>query len=154
MELSEVVRNSELIAEGTVQKVEARWDANQRLIYTYIDIRTAEKFKGAASSVVTVKLPGGTVGGITLDVAGMPQFQVGEHAIVFLSAYPDRKNYNVVGLNQGLYAITEDVAVSNISGVELLDPKTGQSTRPLFVQSVPVEEFRKIVRQLVKDEKR
>src|SRR5438128_1068206 len=65
-------------------------------------------------------------------VAGMPQFKIGDQVVVFLRNQQDG-TFDVVGLNQGKYEIVNELAVANVSGVTLLDGKTGQLSDGAFV---------------------
>ena len=154
MELEEIVKVSHLIVDGTVESVESRWDEPKRLIYTYVRVVIDDRLKGDTVRSVNIKLLGGTVGAINVDVPGMPHFRVGAWAILFLKRQQDNAMFDIVGLNQGRYEVTnEGFAVSNISGVDLLDPRTGQMTRPLFVQRFPLSEFKSRVRKLIEQQR-
>jgi hypothetical protein len=53
-------------------------------------------------------------------------------------------------MNQGKYEIVEDFAVANVSGLTLLDPKTGQLSEAGFVDKAPLEAFKTKIRELVR----
>ncbi len=145
MELPEIVQKSDRIVEAVVESVESRWDAGRKLAFTYVTLRVAEDFKGTGSTV-TLKLLGGTVGALTVSVPGMPRFTPKERAIVFLRRQPD-VTYDLVGLNQGVYEIAGEFAVSDLSGVELIDPKTGAIAKPLSSPKTPLSEFKRKIRE-------
>ena len=42
----------------------------------------------------------------------------------------------VLGLNQGKYQITDDFAISNVSGIDILNPKTGLGVSAVRLVSV------------------
>ena len=92
---------------------------------------------------------GGTVGALTLTVAGMPEFQENSNVIVFLK---DSGNgtFQVVGMNQGRYVILENFAVANLSGVDLMNPKTGLVSGASVVKKVGLEEFKTKIRELAR----
>lgn len=119
MELPEIVQKSDRIVEAVVESVESRWEADRKLAFTYVTLRVVEDFKGTGSTV-TLKLLGGTVGALTVTVPGMPRFAPRERAIVFLRRQPD-VTYDLVGINQGVYEIVGDYAVSDLFD----DPQTG-----------------------------
>jgi hypothetical protein len=53
MELPEIVHKSDCIVEVFVESVESRWDADQKLAFTYITLRIDEEFKAAPLRTVT-----------------------------------------------------------------------------------------------------
>ncbi|MBI4471928.1 MAG: hypothetical protein HY646_04620 [Acidobacteria bacterium] len=152
MDLPEIVQKSDRIVEAVVESVESRWDADRKLAFTYVTLRVAEDFKGTGSTI-TLKLLGGTVGALTVTVPGMPRFTPRERAIVFLRRQPD-VTYDLVGLNQGVYEIVGDFAVSDLSGVELIDPKSGSISKPLSNQKTALAEFKKKIREALQNDKR
>jgi hypothetical protein len=56
----------------------------ERAIFTHVTFRVDEVLLGAPPPVVTLEFLGGSVGDLSLDVAGMPQFSVGRQEIVFV----------------------------------------------------------------------
>ena len=91
---------------------------------------------------------GGQVGALVMSVPGMPEFNQGQGVIVFLK---DAGNgtFHVVGLNQGRYVIEEDFAIANISGVDLLSPKSGRVAGASIARRVGLEDFKAQIRQWV-----
>jgi hypothetical protein len=83
-------------------------------------------------------------------ISGMPQFKNGDNVILFLKESSDGVNHTVVGLNQGKYLIVNEVAISNVTGVELVDPKSRQTIPGGHTQSAPVDAFKARIRELVK----
>ena len=77
----------------------------------------------------------------------MPTFKSGDKVIVFLKSQQNG-TFDVVGLNQGKYEIVDDYAVANVSGLTLLDPKTGRLTDAGFVEKAPLEAFKAKIRGL------
>ena len=148
MDLEQLVQEADLIVQGHVQSVYCQWDEARRLVFTYISILVDEPFKGERRESVLIRQVGGTVGTIQMSVAGVPQFKSGETAIVFLKRQAGG-TFQVVGMNQGLYEIIGDFAVSNVSGVDLLDSKTGQITRPLIGGRIPLEQLKTKIRELM-----
>ena len=153
MELPEIVQKSDRIVEGVVESVESRWDAERKLAFTYVSFRVDEEFKGVPARNVTLKLLGGTVGALNVTVAGMPRFTPRQRAIVFLRSQPGAM-YDLVGLNQGVYEVVGDFAVSDLSGVELIDPKNGAITKPVSTPKTSLSEFKQKIRQAIQQEKR
>jgi len=148
MDLEQLVQRADLIVQGQVQSVYSQWDEGRRLVFTYISIRVDEPLKGERRQSILIRQIGGTVGAIQMSVAGVPQFKSGEMAIVFLKRQDD-STFQVVGMNQGLYEIVEDFAVSNVFGVDLVDSKTGEITRPLIGGRAPLEQLKTKIRELL-----
>src|SRR5204862_3265605 len=112
LDLAQLVQRADMIVEGQVEAVYSQWDERQRLVFTYVSIRVDDPLKGERRQTVLIRQIGGTAGTIQMSVAGVPQFKRGEMAIVFLKRQDD-STFQVVGMNQGLYEIVEDLAVSN-----------------------------------------
>jgi len=149
LNLEQLVQRADLIVQGQVQSVYCQWDQESRLVFTYISIRVDDPLKGERRQWVLVRQVGGSVGTIQMSVAGAPQFHSGEMAIVFLKRQDD-STFQVVGMNQGLYKIVENVAVSTVFGVDLLDSKTGEITKPLIGGRAPLEQLKTKIRELLR----
>jgi hypothetical protein len=147
MELPQLVSSSDNIIQGRVESLESRYEGNR--IYTYISITVDEPLKGAARKAVLVRQLGGSIGAKRTWIPGMPQFTGGSQVIVFLRDRHDG-TFDVAGLNQGKYDINNDFAVANISGVTLIDPKTGAMSDHAFIDQAPLETFKAKIRELVR----
>ena len=147
MELPELVTTADSIVQGRVDSVESRWE--NKLAYTYVSISVDDPLKGERRRTVLVRQLGGKIGALNVTVSGMPKFSTGDQVIVFLKSQQNG-TFEVVGLNQGKYEIVNDFAIANVSGLTLLDPKTGQLTDAGFVQKAPLEAFKAQIRGLVK----
>ena len=149
MDLPDLVNRADHIVQGRVGQIYVDWDAERNLAFTYISVNVDDPMKGARRSTVLIRQVGGRVGKISMHVAGMPTFSQGEEVILFLN---DLHNgtFMVVGMNQGKYQITQDYAVSNSSGIELYNPKTGRLEIPAMVNRVPLETFKSKIRELMK----
>jgi hypothetical protein len=148
MDLAQLVKRADLIVQGQVQSVYSQWDEERHLVFTYISIRVDDSLKGASRQSVLIRQIGGTVGTVQMSVAGVPQFKSGEMAVVFLKRQDD-STFQVVGMNQGLYEIVEDFAVSNVFGVDLFDSKTGEISKPLIGGRAPLEQLKTKIRELL-----
>jgi hypothetical protein len=148
LDLAQLVKRADLIVQGQVQSVYSQWDGQRRLVFTYISIRVDESLKGGNRQSVLIRQVGGTAGTVQMSIAGVPQFKSGEIAVVFLKQQDD-STFQVVGMNQGLYEIVEDYAVSNVFGVDLYDSKTGEIARPLVGGRAPLEQLKTKIRELL-----
>lgn len=146
MELAQLVSTADSIVQGRVDSVESRWE--DKLAYTYVSITVDDPLKGERRRTVMVRQLGGKIGSLNVTVAGMPKFEPGTQVIVFLKSQQNG-TFDVVGLSQGKYEIVDDYAIANVSGLTLLDPKTGQLTDAGFVEKAPLETFKAKIRGLL-----
>jgi hypothetical protein len=102
----EKVTNATAIVLGHVVKKEAKWDAGHRWILTYTTFRIEKTFKGAAGQQeVTVVTPGGQVGGVNQDTAGIPEFTEGTDNVLFIRN--TRAGPTVLFFDQGAYDVAK-----------------------------------------------
>ncbi len=149
MDLEQLVEKSDSIVQGVVEAVYSQWDQERNLIFTYTSIRVDDPFKGERTRSLLIRQMGGRVGSLHMSVAGMPEFEAGSNVIVFLK---DAGNgtFHVTGMNQGRYVVVENFAIANVSGVDLLNPKTGIVSGASTVRKVALEEFKEKIRELVR----
>ena len=147
MELDALVAESDSIVQGIVEHVESRWE--DTYVFTYATVRIDDPLKGDRSRTLTIRQVGGSVGDREVFISGMPRFEPGMSLILFLT---DSQNgtFHVTGMNQGSYVISQDYAISNVSGVDLLNPKSGVVSGASVVTRVEVEEFKARIRELVR----
>lgn len=76
---------ADYIIEGTVEKVESRWNNEKTSILTYTDLSIQKYVKGApfAESKLQIITPGGTVGEITQWVEDQPIFHRGKKVRIY-----------------------------------------------------------------------
>jgi hypothetical protein len=87
------------------------------LLFTHITLLLEELVKGEhGDRVLHLKMPGGTLGDRTVEVVGLPRFEVGKRYYLFLR--PDHATVGdfIVGVNQGFFRIECDPS----SGAEVL----------------------------------
>jgi hypothetical protein len=172
MDLEALVNGSEtqLIIQGRVEGMDVVFDEKLGVPFTRARIRVNETLcqrprpgvgcqQGSASQrpFVVVKHVGGRYEvpgrpGVfrTTAASGIPQFQDGESVIVFLRPLGEPDTFQCVGLTQGKYSLVDELAVANITGVELIDPKTGRSLPAGFVDKAPVEAFKAKIREMMR----
>lgn len=118
---SDIVRESELIAIGTVTGSTCRWD--EGTIRTYVEVADLTVQKGKIrGATLRLRFDGGTVGGDTIRIADMPRLTVGKRYLLHVSG--NGKHVSpIVGFYQGLFEITQiggrDV-LRNHAGLELI----------------------------------
>jgi hypothetical protein len=138
LSFEELIRTASTIVEGSVVDSHTYRSADGKLILTSYTINVQENLKGTPGSTLTVTTVGGRIGNTILHVAGVPVFQPGEKAVLFLEK--TGMHTTVVGLNQGKFAISND-AVSN-SSAGLSFPDGGPAT-PL---KMPLAEFKRQIK--------
>ncbi len=105
MALDQLVTSASQIVVGEVVSKNAAWDPSHRRIFSTIEIKTEECWKGSAREIVTIVQPGGTVGEIEMTVHGMPSFTVGERVLLFLRG---QTKFQVVGMSEGKRPLSWD----------------------------------------------
>jgi hypothetical protein len=112
---AELVGDAEAIYRGRITAVESRWvhqaDGQGNVIKTFVTLAVERVLKGAEQKEVTLEFLGGTVGGESMSVSGMPKFKVGDREIVFV-----QKNgiqfCPLVALMHGRYRVLKDDATA------------------------------------------
>src|SRR5438105_15320254 len=82
--LDDMVKKAHAIVHGRVRSSSAHWSPDHRLILTTTIIDIHETIKGQAARTIELTTIGGKVGDLTLVAAGMPAFEAGEDAILFV----------------------------------------------------------------------
>ena len=154
LDLPELVRQSDHIAIVDVLSVRSAWDEAGSRIFTTIDVKVVERWKGAADAAgkpaehLTIVQPGGTVGDISMTIAGLSTFSEGERAVVFLRGSVARSQ--PVGMAQGKRLLRYEPRQAKwiASGADLrqllLVPRTpgapspSSSTAPPLASAAPV----------------
>ena len=154
MDLEELTRSSTRVVVAEVLAVRSRWNRERTRIFSEIDVRLAEvwKGKGKPGSRLTVVQPGGAVGDIEMRVHGLTAFSEGERTVLFLGG--DEPAW-VVGLGQGRRPLTFDVAAKmwmveggdRRAAVNLRKDGSFEHAGP--VPPLPLSELRARVRELV-----
>lgn len=95
------------MVEGTVSSVSSRSIDDPSVqfpeIVTDVVLTNITAIKGNHPTTFTLTYPGGTVGGITMIVPGMPRFEVGERKILFL-----REGDVLFGVWEGTFTVVID----------------------------------------------
>jgi hypothetical protein len=147
MDLTALVQQSDTILQGRVEQVYAQWNEPMKTIFTDVSVRVEDTLKGEARRSVSIRQLGGKVGAMNMSIAGMPKFTSGEDVILFLKGNGEG-THHVVGLSQGKFEIVNDFAVADVSGVGLVDSKTGQVIEGVVVAKESLETFKSRIRRL------
>lgn len=124
MTLDDLVDHSARVVVGEVRSTESV--SGGPGIETIVEVHVSETLHGAASPVVSFRVPGGSLSGIDLTISGAPRFSTGDAVVVFLG-----DDGQIVGFNQGAFRFGGDMVWSSV----------GDS-----VQAIPYEELRRILR--------
>jgi hypothetical protein len=111
MDLAQLTQESQRVVVGEVTSVRSAWDAKHERIFTTVEVRVQEAWKGAMPSggVLTIVQPGGVAEGIEMRVHGMPTFTVGERSVLFLRGAAGQP-VAVTGMGQGKRGLHFDSA--------------------------------------------
>ena len=127
LNLDSLVKKSNRIVIGKVRNSRTYWSSNGKLILTNYTIDVQETIKGQAAPTVELTTIGGTIGDLTLHVAGMPVFAKDESAVVFVE---NTGIYStVVGMGQGKFSVTNGEVSNNVSGLEFPDGRQSTATK-------------------------
>jgi hypothetical protein len=105
---TDLVTQADVIAVGTVTEIREQWDTEKKTPLTLVTFSNLTTVKGSPGSSFTLEFLGGKMpNGLVMVVAGVPQFTVGERAVVF-SAGNHRDFCPLVGIWQGLLRVATD----------------------------------------------
>ena len=81
---TDLVAQADVIAVGTVTSISEQWDAEKKAPLTLVTFSNLTAVKGSPGSSFTLEFLGGTMpNGLVMMIPGVPQFTVGEKAVVF-----------------------------------------------------------------------
>ena len=117
-----LVQEAEIIAVGSVTAIAAEWDADREAPFTLVTFSNLDILKGAAAPPLTLRFLGGpTPDGTILQIAGVPQFTIGERNVLFVAGN-DHYAVPLVGIWQGVYRVVFD----STRGVDTIQTHAGQ----------------------------
>ena len=100
---------ADLVFVGTVTATAPEWsDPEHRAIRTRVTFSDLTWLRGGGETTLTLRFAGGELDGLHEEVAGVPQFAVGERRVLFARA----GSYvsPLVGFNQGLFLVVDTAA--------------------------------------------
>ena len=106
---SSLVQDAEVIAIGTVTTIETEWNAEKKAPFTLVTFSDLEVLKGDESQTeITLHFLGGpTPDGLVMQIAGVPQFALGERTVIFYKGN-QYQAVPLVGMWQGVYRVVRD----------------------------------------------
>jgi hypothetical protein len=137
LSLQELCNGSEDIVYARVQKVDSYW--RDQKIETLVTLASFETWKGAAAPSVQVRVPGGTVGAITMRCCEAPVFKKGEDVVCFLKTREGAKE--VYGWFRGQYTVVNQ-RIREMPSTTLASLKASVQTAVQASVEAPVEEGR------------
>lgn len=149
LEVEELARNSTDVFHGQIVSTQTYWNAEHTRIYTGVNVRINESFKGFARRGETVRVVqlGGEKDSFKTDYAGRPEFTAGESVVLFTTRTRNNE-LTVVGLKQGKMLVKDQTVTREFSGLTLIErPKPGKEAQLLKTSSVqfPLNELRQRV---------
>ena len=104
---SDLARQADLIVVGTVTAIEGQWDDSLRFIHSDVTLSVEQPLRGNVPHEITLRTPGGYVGGMGQMAHGAATFEIGERVLVFLITWEDGTP-KVLGYAQGKSRIFSD----------------------------------------------
>ncbi|HEY8903184.1 MAG TPA: hypothetical protein VIM48_05725 [Chthoniobacterales bacterium] len=140
------IRDAAMIFRGRVQSVDAARKATGQgsIIVSTVQFIPLAIYKGDVPAVIKLEFPGGKIGDVEMKVAGIPEFQVGQEYVLFVSGDQSRV-CPVVGWSEGSLKVDRDasaagkVDVSTTAGGVLGSPDA--RTRASGPRSVDLSDF-------------
>jgi hypothetical protein len=107
--IADLVKKADTIVLGTVTQQASAWNAQYTAIYTDVTLAVERVLTGLPGEVVTLRVPGGKVGGMGMGTSNEATFKVGERVIVCLdtNAVPS----TVVGMQQGKFTVEDNMVI-------------------------------------------
>ncbi len=138
LDLEELVKKARTIVVGKVTGSRTYWSNDGKIILTDYKIEVDESLKGQAAHTVAVTTVGGKIGDLELYVSGMPAFQNGENAVVFIEQ--SGLYQTVVGLEQGKFTVNNGEVANRVGGLSFPDGRAGNSLK------MPLQNFKTQIR--------
>lgn len=104
MFLDDLTGSSQTVVLGTVTSRHAEWSADRRMIYTVYTVAPQEYLKGSLGESFELREPGGELDGEGIYVASVPQFEVGQEAVLFVWTDPAGK-HQITAFDQGTVGV-------------------------------------------------
>ena len=140
MSAQDLTTASTAVFYGKCSKKSCDWDANHRIIYTYVTVVPDEYLKGNLGSSAVIAVPGGQVGNIIYEVSDMPIFTEGEEVMAFVRTNTAGKNLLTGGF-QGKMKMEKDNKTGKwtVSGT-VPETQTGAQNQGINQTVSPVRE--------------
>lgn len=127
LSFDDLVAKAQSIVEGSVSNTQTFRSSDGKLILTNYTIQVEESLKGSNKKTIILTTIGGRIGNTVLHVSGMPVFQTGEKAVLFLEQAGTYTT--VVGLNQGKFTVSNGQISNSVAGLSFSDGGPGNPVR-------------------------
>jgi hypothetical protein len=118
IELPELAVSAGKIVHGTVVSSESRMEEDGT-IFTYTTVNVIEDLTGTVrEGTIVIRNMGGSVGERRLAVSDVPAFTKGEEVILFIEAAPRIDETELVGWEQGKFAVRDGIVERTRTTVE------------------------------------
>lgn len=127
--LEELTRESQHIVVGRIVAIDYQWqNVDHQVIETVLTVAVENPVKGVSSPTIQVTQLGGTIGDLTMEIPGTPQFDVGDEVLLFLQDHQNK--YWIHSIALGAFSIVtenngEKLVVNHLQGIDLIDPGSG-----------------------------
>jgi hypothetical protein len=154
MRFEELAKQATAVARLRCLGAESKWENGE--IWTETRFEVVEQNKGSLPGAVTVRMLGGSVGGLHSRIEGVPSFRPGEEAYVFLWGHQGEP-FRVLGWSQGTFRIAKDACTGletvtqDSAAAPIFDPRTHQF-RHGGVRHLPVAVFQLKLRKALQEE--
>lgn len=103
---ADLCAEADLVFAGTVTGVETAWaDAAKQAIETRVTFGDLTWLRGGPQATLTLRFAGGTLDGLSEEIAGVPRFATGDRVVIF--ARNGEFISPIVGFHQGLYRVVD-----------------------------------------------
>jgi hypothetical protein len=143
LSLDQLAAGSDAVVRVRCAGAESRWENGS--IWTVTTVEVVETMKGNLPREITVRLPGGRVGHLTAAVEGVPKFNPGDEAVVFLER-SRAGGFTVAGWVEGTFRISSDsrtggeTVTQDSSAFAVFDAAT-RTFRTEGIRRMPIEKF-------------
>ena len=140
MTFEEIVIAADTIVVAEAIDSRAQWvtSGTHRTIVTRITFRVSDTYKGLDRLLLPLEFLGGTVDGTTMEASGVPTFDIGDRAVLFVTG--ERAASPIVGHMQGDFPI--NTAPDGTDYVTLFDRRAfsavGQVGAPITVSAAAI----------------
>src|SRR5260370_19614441 len=154
LRFEELVNQAAAVARLRCIGVESRWENGE--IWTETRFEIVELNKGLLPGMVSVQMPGGSIGNLHSGIEGVPAFRPGEEADVFLWGR-EGEPFRVLGWSQGTFRIARDPrtgverVTQDSAAAPVFDPRTHQF-RHGGIRNLPVAIFQLKLRKALHKE--
>jgi hypothetical protein len=159
LSLEELTHKAEVIVLGTATERQSRYGIDGKLIVTDVSMKVDTTLKGdvKAGQTLIATVLGGRIDDVALQVPGEANLPVGQRVIAFLYHSPASGDLRVVGMAQGVLALTQKNSTTMVlpggGGAALMAPDAqGQmhDAQPALTQPMPLGELLAKIRGYVK----